>query len=700
MLKEEEKNDSTQGTQDDTSRTENGVTIGRSSTIPTEHENTSLISSPSSNMGGLAKNINLTMENDEKTDDVGLIESQSSNSHSSSVASPVQVPRGSISQLSKSRENSLRSIKSKSKSIKKSIKYHSKTHKKGSFARLKNLETELSNDSNNKNSPNSDQCGPCSQRNMIAIIVCLVCAFVLFFVIAIALKTNSNNNNNHHGNSGDNNNNNNNSNANNNTNTNTNNNNVSNDSTIATIDEILDSIPTLIVVSLDGFRASYLTNETYRLIYNISTPNFDNFISNGVHINEMKPVFPSVTFANHYTLVTGLYPKYHGIVYNEFFDQVLNETFSYKDILSTEDTSGKWWIGEAIWNTIKQTKNTINLKSSVLTWPGSTANSGKYGFGNESGWPDYWRHYNGSWSYTDRINTALKYLNPNGNITGIKDNKHYKLIMLYFESPDSQGHEYGPNSIEVADAIMNVDYYIGELINGINELGMENKTNIIIVADHGMTQLSNDKLIYVNTSIFDYTPWDIKNGVKTMIKPPILQFYTLNKNEMNSSELIKLFNKSIMYENDFNYFNIYDTNSINSNDLNSALHREYYYDNFGNGPFIDHNRVGDVIIEPKLGYSFYFNGIDESIQSWLSSKGNHGFNNSETDMQALFLAKGVSFREGYIKDKCNNVDLYQLFCYLLSSQEYKNYTIVPSPNNGSFENIKDVLIDFALTQEL
>jgi predicted AlkP superfamily pyrophosphatase or phosphodiesterase len=117
----------------------------------------------------------------------------------------------------------------------------------------------------------------------------------------------------------------------------------------------------LILISLDGARPEYLTRGL--------TPTLQMLMDTGLHPEgaEMLPAFPTITFPNHYTLVTGLYPESHGIVGNAFYDPLLNDSFKYADQSKNEES--KWWGGEPVWITaVKQ-----GYKSAVYHWPGSEA---------------------------------------------------------------------------------------------------------------------------------------------------------------------------------------------------------------------------------------------------------------------------------------------------------------------------------------
>ncbi|XP_013788430.1 venom phosphodiesterase 2-like [Limulus polyphemus] len=112
----------------------------------------------------------------------------------------------------------------------------------------------------------------------------------------------------------------------------------------------------LLLISLDGFRPDYLKRNI--------TPNINHLAECGILAPYMRPVFPTKTFPNHYSIVTGLYPESHGIVGNKFYDPNLHQLFR---LGSSQSSNPEWWLGEPIWVTAeKQGK-----KSATFFWPGS-----------------------------------------------------------------------------------------------------------------------------------------------------------------------------------------------------------------------------------------------------------------------------------------------------------------------------------------
>jgi predicted AlkP superfamily pyrophosphatase or phosphodiesterase len=115
--------------------------------------------------------------------------------------------------------------------------------------------------------------------------------------------------------------------------------------------------PTLLIISMDGFRANFMQSHAQYL------PNIRAFFSDGVKTSGLRPSFPSLTFPNHYTIATGLYPSAHGIVANSFIDPVTTAKFS----MGSGSLEAWWWGGEPLWVTARK----AGLNAYVYFWPGS-----------------------------------------------------------------------------------------------------------------------------------------------------------------------------------------------------------------------------------------------------------------------------------------------------------------------------------------
>jgi ectonucleotide pyrophosphatase/phosphodiesterase family protein 1/3 len=179
--------------------------------------------------------------------------------------------------------------------------------------------------------------------------------------------------------------------------------------------------PPLVIVSLDGFRSDYFNRGL--------TPYLCSLASSGVRAKFLQSQFPTKTFPNHYSIVTGLYPESHGIVHNRFYDPILNDTFS---IGGNSSDDPRWWNeGEPIWVTAKKQQ----VKTATFFWPGSDVEIRKMR-------PDYWHRYNSSVPWSDRVKAVLEWLD-------LPDSKRPSFIAMYVEEPDHTGHTSGPQSQEV-----------------------------------------------------------------------------------------------------------------------------------------------------------------------------------------------------------------------------------------------------------
>ncbi|XP_072107569.1 bis(5'-adenosyl)-triphosphatase enpp4 [Mobula birostris] len=226
----------------------------------------------------------------------------------------------------------------------------------------------------------------------------------------------------------------------------------------------------LLLVSFDGFRASYL--ELYAF------PNLQKMITSGTLVKHVNNVFVTKTFPNHYSIVTGRFAESHGVVANTMYDTATNKSFS-----TFEDKDPFWW-NEAtpIWVTNQQQGH----KSGGAMWPGTDV------FIHNTT-PSYYLNYNYSTPFSKRVDHIIEWFT---NSTG-----PINFGTLYWEEPDSTGHRSGPDSKELKNKLKEVDNNIGYLIDQLQKTGLWNTVNIIITSDHGMAQCSDKKVIQLDNCI-------------------------------------------------------------------------------------------------------------------------------------------------------------------------------------------------------
>jgi predicted AlkP superfamily pyrophosphatase or phosphodiesterase len=212
--------------------------------------------------------------------------------------------------------------------------------------------------------------------------------------------------------------------------------------------------PYVVLVSLDGFRSDYAQRDKARHLLAIA--------EQGASARALIPSFPSLTFPNHYSIVTGLYPEHHGIVANGFYDPERGAQFDPKK--STSD--GFWFGGTPLWVLAEQQ----NVKAATEYWIGGDAEiAGRR--------PSDWQPFDDTIAAERRVQQILAWLR-------LPEPQRPHFLALYLSDADHAGHDFGPDSLQSHQAIGRLDQMIGKLRDGIQTLGFA--VNLIVVSDHGM----------------------------------------------------------------------------------------------------------------------------------------------------------------------------------------------------------------------
>ncbi|XP_019958951.1 bis(5'-adenosyl)-triphosphatase enpp4 [Paralichthys olivaceus] len=371
----------------------------------------------------------------------------------------------------------------------------------------------------------------------------------------------------------------------------------------------------LLMVSFDGFRADYLQR--------FPMPNLKLLYSQGVLVEQLTNVFITKTFPNHYTLVTGLYAESHGILSSNMYDPV-----SHKHFHASQDKDPMWWSkAQPLWITALD----YGYKTAAMMWPGSDVV-----ISNRTA--SHFLLYDSNVTFLQRVGNVTKWLVGNGKEPGVK------FAALYWEEPDKSGHKYGPeNTAAMSKVLKEVDDNIGLLVSRLKSSGLWGRINVIVTSDHGMTQLSTERIIRLDDCINpdDYMLVD-SSPVAALIphKDPKAAFTQLSKCHTHMTAYLKT-------------------------DIPDRLH-------YQNNKYIQ-----PIILVADEGWTIVQRG------NTLSRLGDHGYDNSLPSMHPFMAAAGPSFREGYRMGNLNSVDIYPLMCHLLS--------VPPQPNNGSLTQARCLL---------
>lgn len=415
-----------------------------------------------------------------------------------------------------------------------------------------------------------------------------------------------------------------------------------------------------ILISIDGFRHEYLSRKKKDKdgSESLLAPNLNLIATTGVYATDgMQPVVPTVTFPNHWSLVTGLYPENSGIVGNTMFDPIKKSWFHLDRV------NPDWWFGAPIWQTVRQTPRVVlyangtratlnqNYTSACVFWPGSDVPKHA---------PNAFWKYDSSISYKARVDRAIALIGG----TAADLNGRAQLTTLYFDKVDHAGHQHGPNSDQVTDEIVKVDNAIGYLLSSLGKNASQ-VYNVVVVSDHGMTEISEDRTIDLAQSVKQGTAQDIVTSPMGLFLNMTISaeelYANIKEGLKGHSEHAAVYLKEELPER----WHLRESRLITRVVTMATLGWTVKYPHQHLVPDTDKplERLTRAADKPPLR------------QKWPLDKGSHGYDNTFEDMQALFLAQGPAFRPGSTLKKMRTIDVYEMLCHIFSAK--------PSPNNGT-----------------
>ena len=389
---------------------------------------------------------------------------------------------------------------------------------------------------------------------------------------------------------------------------------------------ILDSTPTrrlfaqnvadspLILISLDGFRWDYLRKAP--------APALRRLVERGVRAEGLIPSFPTKTFPNHYTIVTGLTPEHHGIIANDIRDPASGRTFAMSKASEVRDSM--WWGGEPLWVTAER----AGRRAGTMFWPGSEAAIGGVR-------PTQWLPYRESMSGAARVDQVLAWLD-------LPASKRPLLFTLYFEDTDSAGHTNGPDSEAVRRAIGHVDGYIARLVRGLERRGLAARTNIVVVSDHGMAATVPKQVIELD----DYISLDDVEVVD--INPTLGLFPARGKENVVYRALAAAHPRLHVYRRQ---------------ETPEAWH------------YREHRRIAPIVGVVDEGWQIVRGTVVErAVRAVVPPRGLHGYVPSVVSMRGILIAAGPAFKQGVTVPAMENVHVYNALATALG--------VKPAPNDG------------------
>ncbi len=371
----------------------------------------------------------------------------------------------------------------------------------------------------------------------------------------------------------------------------------------------------LILVSIDGFRAEYARRGESPVLAALAR-------EGATAPGGMRPSFPSLTYPNHYTLVTGLRPDHHGLVDNTMLDPgIPGVAFSLGDRSTVEDE--RWWgPAEPLWATVEK----AGLIAAPLDWPGSEAPRG-------GRFATYWRRFDANRQAGQRVDDILALMD-------LPEAKRPAFATLYFDEVDDSGHHFGPSSPQLTAALKEVDAALGRLVDGLRARGLYDKVNLVIVSDHGMAEVDYKRRIAAE----DWVPPEV---AKLVSSAAVVGFVPQPGREAEARRrLLGRHPTGRCWEK-------------------ARLPARFHY---GTNP-----RVPPIVCLSDLG-GYVVRRAAEAARTSEPDHGSHGYDPEELAMRALFVARGPNIRRGVRIGTFDNVDVHPFLTRLIG--------VAPSRSDG------------------
>ncbi|XP_055326227.1 bis(5'-adenosyl)-triphosphatase enpp4-like [Sitodiplosis mosellana] len=375
--------------------------------------------------------------------------------------------------------------------------------------------------------------------------------------------------------------------------------------------------PALLIVSYDGFKQDYLN-------WNI-TPNLEQFREMGTSAEFLKPVFPTTTMVNHFSIATGLYPENHSVLGKANYDSKLHRQLKYSyELFHYDESIVPIWTANEL----------AGGHSGCMMWSGSNFEfKGK------------------NCTFTMKLDKSVSFKERVDIVMGWFTHKETpaNLVMMYIEQPDSDAHKFGPDSLQAMEKVSEVDNLAGYIQRKLVEYQLENRINVIHLSDHGMVGVGKSNII-------DLTQF-LKNGTYQMYgSSPVFQVVPIDHDV--EQEIFTDLTKAAQQNGHFKVYN--------QENLPTRWHAN------------NARRMGPIIAVADINYGFH----DLYRYPNTTVHGVHGYDNAEPAMNAFFMAKGPLIASGKRLSTVNNIDLYNLFCLILTIECRQN----DGSNNPSIWN--------------
>jgi predicted AlkP superfamily pyrophosphatase or phosphodiesterase len=368
----------------------------------------------------------------------------------------------------------------------------------------------------------------------------------------------------------------------------------------------------VVLVSLDGFRWDYAKRDRAENLLALG--------KKGVWAPEgMMPSYPSLTFPNHFTMVTGLYPEHHGLVANSFYDETKHARYAIAD--SDVVSDGSWYSGTPLWSLAESQ----GMRAACLFWPGSEAEIAGHR-------PSWYAQFDGKTQASGEVEQAR--IDDAVALLKMPEAERPHFITIYYSEPDHAGHQFGPDAPQTKAAVLKMDKLIGRLERALRGTGLP--IDLVVVSDHGMAKVEGgwitlDQLADLSgfesagTLLYGKTE-DDRTRAYTKLKQASSQFMAYRRK-----------------------------------DVPAGLR-------YNQNP-----REGDPVVIATGPYAIRVHKPAEGKPENAPEAGMHGFDpNRMPEMKAIFFAAGPDIVSGKTVVPFQNTNLYPWIAHMLGLQVPKN----------------------------
>ncbi|XP_061644009.1 glycerophosphocholine cholinephosphodiesterase ENPP6 [Phyllopteryx taeniolatus] len=388
----------------------------------------------------------------------------------------------------------------------------------------------------------------------------------------------------------------------------------------------------LLVFLIDGFRYDYTDDLN-------SLPGFKELVSRGVKVDYMTPDFPSLSYPNYYSLMTGRHCDVHQMIGNYMWDESSGKEF----LIGTnpDSTSPLWWNGsEPLWVTLQK----LGKKVFMYYWPGCEVEI----LGFHPTFCEMYIHSPSIEKLTDSIEHSLTILRS----------EEANMAAIYYEKIDIEGHHFGPDSPQIKTAVQQLDTAMQILNSKMKEKNMVNQVNVVLFSDHGMTKIQwMDKVIELDKYI------NMSDIAKMMDRGTVVSMWVKGEKFQQVHAALSKVPNMHAYARD------------------EIPERFHYKGGKFVAPLTLVAEPGWFIAQNKAHLPYWKN--DSSGQPLAWQNGWHGYDNEFHDMGGFFLAAGPDFKQNFRAPPIQAVDVYNVLCQTLG--------VEPLPNNGSWSRVENFL---------